>query len=264
MILLLDIGNTRVKWGILEQGALNVSEDTFPSTDIATGSDKYLAGIERPGAVFISSVAGKETGEKIKEWIIKTWNVSPNFAVSRAEYSGIRNAYVKPEQLGVDRWLAMIGAFQDYPGLDNAPKKESCGNKNTLCVIDCGSAVTIDVLTGDGDHQGGLILPGLELMRDALTEKIQISINEESENTISLFARDTRSAISGGTLYALVAAIDRIMADLRTEIKDSLICIITGGDAKDLLPLLSGEYIFRPNLVLEGLTVIANETKTIK
>ena len=264
MILLLDIGNTRVKWGILEQGALNVSEDTFPIMEIVAGLDGYLAGIERPDEVYISNVTGKETGRKIKEWVKKAWGVSPNFVVSRPESSGIRNAYVKPEQLGSDRWMAMIGAFQYCTGLDNASKKGSFDNKNTLCVIDCGSAVTIDVLTGDGEHQGGLIIPGLGMMRDGLTKKIQIAINERTENTISLFARDTRSAISGGKLYTLVAALDRIMAELRTEIKASLICIITGGDAKDLLPLLSGEYIFRPNLVLEGLVIIANETKTEK
>ena len=158
----------------------------------------------------------------------------------------------------------MIGAFQYFSGSNNVLKKESYDNNSSLCIIDCGSAVTIDVLAGDGEHQGGLIIPGLGLMRDSLTEKIQTDANVRTESTISLLARDTWSAISGGTLYTLVAAIDRITTDLRNEMKANLICIITGGDAKDLLPLLSGEYIFRPNLVLEGLAVIANETKTEK
>ena len=261
MILLIDIGNTRVKWGMLEQGTLNVSEDTFPVMEISIGLGESFARIKNPTRVFISNVAGKETGTETEEWITKTWQVTPDFVVSRSEYLGIQNAYAKPGQLGVDRWLAMIGAFQYFPDMDNSPKKESCDDISSLCIIDCGSAVTIDVLTGDGKHQGGLIVPGLHMMRDGLMEKIQINANagtEKTENTISLLARDTQSAISGGTLYTLVAAIDRITTDLRAEMEGSLICIITGGDAKDLLPLLSGEYIFRPNLVLEGLAVIAN------
>ena len=258
MILLIDIGNTRVKWGMLERGTLNVSEDTFPVMEISVGLGEFFAGIKKPVRVFISNVAGKETGTETEEWITKTWQVTPDFVVSTQEYPGIQNGYAKPGQLGVDRWLAMIGAFQYFPDMENSPKKESCDDISPLCIIDCGSAVTIDVLTGDGEHQGGLIVPGLHMMRDGLMEKIQIDANARTENTISLLARDTLSAISGGTLYTLVAAIDRITTDLRAEMEGSLICIITGGDAKDLLPLLSGEYIFRPNLVLEGLTVIAN------
>lgn len=258
MILLLDIGNTRAKWGILDRGALNVSEDTFPVMEISTGLGQFLAGIEKPTAVFVSNVAGKEAGMEIEEWMKKNWHICPDFVVSRPEHSGIRNAYAKPDQLGVDRWLAMIGAFQYFPGSDNALKNESFDNSNPLCIVDCGSAVTIDVLRGDGEHQGGLIIPGLGMMRDSLTQKLQTVVNEKIKDSISLLARDTRSAISGGTLYTLVAAIDRITTDLRAEMKASLICIITGGDAKDLLPLLSSEYIFRPNLVLEGLAIVAN------
>jgi type III pantothenate kinase len=102
-------------------------------------------------------------------------------------------------------------------------------------------------------------MPGLGLMRDSLFEHTNIKVNDEMEGDVSLLARDTGDAIAGGTLYTMIAVIDRVVADVSAELAINITRVLTGGDAHKLLPLLSGEYSHVPDLVLRGLAVIAEE-----
>lgn len=248
MILLLDIGNTRVKWGMIQDEELLVSSQSLLVENIQLGLGELLDEIEVPSEVLISNVAGNSVGKEIEGRIKKLWDLTPKFIVAESEACGVRNAYTKPEQLGVDRWLAMLAAYTQRAGLeDDLP----------ICIVDCGSAVTFDVVAVDGEHLGGLIIPGLSMMREVLNEKIQIQADVQRRGKIEKLAKDTQDAISDGTLYTLVAAIDRITGDMEKERASSVIRIITGGDAEELLPLLFGEYGLRPNLVLEGLAMMA-------
>lgn len=256
MILLLDIGNTRVKWGKLEHGKLNSAEDALKVESLITDFDKFLAGKEIPDKVLISNVAGKKTGNDAEHWIKKTWGLTPKFIVAQSEAFGVRNAYDNPDRLGADRWAVLLGVHHQS---DNYQRDSCQQEKSSVCIVDCGSAVTFDVLTGHGEHLGGLIIPGLNMMREGLKKKIQIRNNAEAGNRTALLARNTKDAISSGTLYTLVAAIDQITTNLEKETGSVLTRIITGGNAQDLLPLLSGKYGYRPNLVLEGLAVIAQK-----
>jgi type III pantothenate kinase len=250
VILLVDIGNSRIKWASLIKGKLEhagsaarAGEDNF-----AAEHDQHWRKIKKPRAVVVSNVAGAACAEALAAWTAERWQVQPRFVVAERKAFGVTNAYSKPERLGVDRWAALIAARRRFKG--------------PVCVIDAGTAVTLDVLTEQGSHQGGLIIPGLEMMRHALLERtrdIQPATEAPASGDISLLARDTRDGVNGGTLYALVAVIDRVVADVRTELGKDLTRVITGGDAETLLPLLAGTYHHHPELVLEGLAVIAEE-----
>ena len=252
MILLVDVGNSRIKWASLVKGKLEHHGAALRGKD----RDAFVADLEqhwrkmkKPGAVLVSNVAGDDYADAFAAWSLERWKLQPRFIVAEHQAFDVTNAYSNPERLGADRWAAFIAARRQAGG--------------PVCIIDAGTAVTIDVLTDRGVHQGGLIIPGLAMMRHALLEQtrdILPATAEPASGDISLLARDTQDGVNGGTLYALVAVIDRVIADVRTELDTDLTRIITGGDADTLLPLLAGHYHHHPDLVLEGLAVIAEES----
>jgi type III pantothenate kinase len=150
----------------------------------------------------------------------------------------------------VDRWLAMLAAWNLLRG--------------PVCVIDCGTALTVDALDANGQHLGGLIVPGLGMMRDSLlegTDGIAYDSSAGEESSDSLLAHSTRSGVEVGSLYALLAFIDRVMTDLQQELGDEMQCILTGGDAAELAPLLAREVLQQPQLVLDGLALLVTEAE---
>ncbi len=250
MILLIDIGNSRVKWASLQRG----KRATGHSAPRPLGSEweafaaMAWGTLRAPKKILVCNVAGQTHAEALRAWTLQHWQVEPRFILAQAAACGVRNAYTVPERLGADRWAALIAARARW--------------KTALCVVDAGTAITLDVIDADGAHLGGLILPGIEMMRRSLLERsegIRLAADTPAPGDISLLARDTRDGIDGGTLYAAVAAIDRIIADTGAALNLSLTRVITGGDAETILPLLAGPYHHVPELVLDGLAVIAEE-----
>ncbi|MEO7557480.1 MAG: type III pantothenate kinase [Gammaproteobacteria bacterium] len=245
--LLIDAGNSRIKWawldseGLRETGSCLHTEDAFFHP-----TDSIWAQVARPARIIASNVAGARFAEKLTAHAQQHWQLRPEFITPIAAAFGITNAYSEPGRLGADRWAALIAAYHSNPG--------------ACCVVDCGTAITIDALCAEGKHLGGLILPGLTMMRSALSSNTQGLANTIDEPTANLapFARDTAAAITSGGLYAVVAAIDRIVAEQCAAVKFNTL-IITGGDAARIQPLLSAEYHYEPNLVLHGLAIIARE-----
>lgn len=252
MILLVDIGNSRIKWASLTKKRLEHSGNAPRSKDpgtLAADLEQAWRKVRKPRAVVVSSVAGSAYAEALSVWTTERWQLQPRFVTAEGKAFDVTNAYSKPERLGADRWAALIATRRQLGG--------------AACIVDAGTAVTIDVISAQGVHQGGLIIPGLAMMRHALleqTEELLPATETPVSGDISLLARDTRDGVNGGTLYALVAVIDRVVADVRTELGTDLTRIITGGDAETLLPLLAGNYHHHPDLVLEGLAVIAEES----
>lgn len=246
MILLVDIGNTRIKWGWLDGEALtHLGQEIRPSGDFDSFGRTAWGALTPPQRVVVSNVAGPAAHDALVAFVGREWNITPEFVVSASAGQGVTNAYPDPQKLGTDRWAALIGA-------------RSLVGVSACLVVDAGTAITIDVLTHEGMHQGGLIIPGIEMMRRALTQDTALIGCDHPLQNLSqdLLARDTESAVNAGSLYAAIAVIDRVAADVANAIilGESL---ITGGDADTLLPLLAGHFRHEPNLVLKGLAVIA-------
>lgn len=251
MILLLDAGNSRLKWaclvgGMLQSGEALARTGSGPGDDVRALSLAW-APLPKPERVLVGSVLGREFVGALSTCTMEAWQVAVESVTPRREAHGLVNAYAEPTRLGVDRWLGLLGARSHGDG--------------AACVVDCGTAITIDAMRADGTHLGGLILPGLGLMRRMLTAGTQgIRVDTDANGngeTLLPWADDTRPALLSGTLCAAVAGIDRAVDALRAPLGGAPRCYITGGDAERLLPLLEGTYQHRPELVLEGLALIA-------
>lgn len=242
--LLCDVGNTRLKWGVLDNGRLTRT-GSQRLDDLKRGGFSALT-MKLPRDLdhaLVSNVAGAGFAARLSSVIGIHCKCEVHFARSERAAYGIQNAYRQPRRLGVDRWVAMIGAHAETRG--------------ALCVVDAGTALTIDALDRNGRHLGGQIIPGLELMGRALgSETSDIGVPAKStrdpEPGMGLFATGTRRGVRAGALNAVCGAIERaakIMreAGLRPRI------VLTGGDASRILKQLDGKILHRPHLVLQGL-----------
>lgn len=246
MILLLDIGNTCMKWAFLQEGRLEQPGSVLRGDkDFKDLAKACWHDCEAPQRVLVCNVAGPAMKKSATLWIKRHWKQDPKFIQSEAESCGVRNAYFEPKKLGADRWAALIGARHLVPG--------------PACVIDCGTAITIDALAEDGRHLGGLIIPGLALMARSLIDRAPDIHEPSSDNgsEVALFARDTDNAVTGGALYAAVSLLDRAVADVTAELGPQLAVIITGGDGERIAQLLRSQARVEPQLVLEGLAHMA-------
>jgi type III pantothenate kinase len=240
MKLYVDIGNSAVKWATeveLHAGRQHQAEsDNLP----AAIEDAWLR-LERPEAVYIASVRYQDIDSKLLTWIQQKWQLTAKFAQTRQREHGVTNGYQQPDQLGVDRWLALIAAH----ALSPLPK----------IVVDCGSATTIDAMDGTGQHIGGIILPGLRIFADCLRQNTDIPSCDVGEFK-GYFATDTASGILTGTVVAQSAAVEKLYQMLQErENMDHIQCYVTGGDAGKLTHHLNLPHQVVPGLVLNGLLI---------
>jgi type III pantothenate kinase len=242
--LLLDAGNTRLKWGLYGDGAIGRT-GRVPLAKIREQGKTALTGkLPRDvDTVIACNVAGKAFAEKLSAIIRSHTGHEVRFVRSQAMACGVSNAYRQPGRLGVDRWVAMIGA------------RAQC--TSTCLIVDAGTAVTIDALSADGRHLGGQILPGLMVMADALGKNT--SDLPKSRRSVSVvaglpdpFARSTAAAIAQGAIGAVAGAIERAVRALEQQGLSPAI-LLTGGDAALIQQSLATTVELRPNLVLEGL-----------
>ncbi len=228
MLLCLDAGNTRLKFGMREgagwrvQGALDYVE-----------FDRLAQRLPAPPARIVAcNVAGNAVRSRI-EALAAGLRAPLVWLTSSAVACGISNGYDKPQQLGADRWAALIGAHALQP--------DAC------VVVVAGTATTIDILDGQGRFLGGLILPGLALMRDALAQNT--ADLPKARGRYRTLATNTDDAIVSGALHATLGAIERV----RASQEGALACLLSGGAAVELVPQMKRPYRVIDNLVLEGL-----------
>ena len=242
--LLVDIGNTNLKWCWLEGGVLTDLQ-TMPHQQGALPdlSHRCWADSERPEAAFVANVAAPVINRQVDRWMRDNWALVPDFLVSEAESFGVKNGYDNPEQLGVDRWLTLIAAHNRYSG--------------PVCIVDSGTAITIDVIREDGQHLGGLILPGFELMRGALLEKTHIPPVHSIQNTPDILGKDTESAVASACLNAAAALVERVLIRATEKMAKQPEVLLTGSDAALLQSALTIPTQLQPDLVMSGLSVVA-------
>jgi type III pantothenate kinase len=242
-VLLVDLGNTRLKWAVLRDGRLG---QVTAVPHAADGSDApALTAWEQlavPLRVLVGSVAGPECDRALTAHSRRLWNLEPRFVRARAEALGVTNGYDSPEKLGVDRWLALLAAHADGRG--------------AACVVDCGTAVTIDVLDDAGRHRGGLIVPGLQLMGECLRTRTRIPPFAMPAARPEL-GRETGAAIANGALLAVVGAVRETRILAQRILGGTPRLVVAGGAGDAVAAALAEPSERRPDLVLEGLAALA-------
>ncbi|MCG8428262.1 MAG: type III pantothenate kinase [Chromatiales bacterium] len=241
--MLIDIGNTRIKWKFVsEEGASPVCDAAHIGEDLQALLSRQWGAEEKPDRILVSNVAGEGVAEALNRWAHQHWDMAAEFLVSPAEGCGVTNSYITPSQLGIDRWLTLIAAHQNYT--------------EPVCIVDAGTALTVDVLDQQGVHHGGLILPGLTLMRDSLQMRTKIpQVTDRAKG--SLLADNTSSAVLSASLHASVALIEKVMRQWQEEHDRKLMLVITGSDARVIADELTIAYQLEPDLVMQGLELLA-------
>lgn len=250
MILTIDIGNSRVKCALFHNNVmvrhyvfsygLETIESCLELACLPLDADK----------VIISNVAGGEVEVALTSFLDNAGCSDYQFAASQSEQCGVINAYAEYTALGVDRWLAMIAGF-------NHPDRKQ---GQAVCVVDCGTAMTFDVVDNKGRHLGGLISPGFKLMQSMLNNKTShIKVNTELGLLEDEWLSHTTSdAVGQGCARLLVGGVSSMLKQCINEQED-VFCVVTGGDGGWVADALEVKVLQEPLLVNQGLLRIACE-----
>lgn len=238
-MLLIDAGNSRVKWAMVEGGMWlqqNVLENTHaPALSVA------FAELPSPDRILISNVAGESMAQLLSV-ACAAWQCPIEFIVAQVRQCGVRNSYEHPAQLGSDRWAALIAAWHQ--------ERASC------LVVNCGTATTVDALSAEGEFLGGLILPGVDMMQSSLAagaaQLVQI------EGVWREFPRNTADATFSGSIQATIGAIRLQFEAL--AVRGNVRCLLSGGAADKVQSHLKLPSVQVDNLVLRGLQIIGQES----
>jgi type III pantothenate kinase len=246
MMLLVDIGNTRVKWATCTEGRLASQQAAAHAGWTVADWQRTLFGGAPVERVLAVTVAGAQSRDALLAAARGAGVTYLDFVAAAAQAAGVRNAYGQPHLLGADRWAAAIGAYHLAGG--------------ACCVADIGTAATIDAVDAYGQHLGGFIVPGPALMMRSLhsgTSDLAAHTAASTTGAALHFADNTRDAIERGCRIALAALVDRACADLarRGGAPPRLYC--TGGAAADVMPYVLAAHESVPDLVLQGLARIA-------
>lgn len=233
MILQLDVGNTRLKWRLLDG-----SEFVERGALVRGGMDLPRLAHE-PKQVWVASVAGEELEIVLRQRITDAWGVEPWFARSSAASCGVHNSYDHPARMGVDRWLAMLAAWNATPG--------------PVCVVDAGSALTIDFVADSGAHLGGYILPGMDSMERALlSDTDRVRFTDAARDCLQP-GRSTEAAVFNGLLLSQAGAVALAL----NRMANAGEIYYSGGNGAALQAAVDRGGMFAPELVLDGLALQA-------
>lgn len=255
MMLAIDSGNTRTKWGVFNLAGELLHEGVFVNAQTEFSVPSAWLNCER---AMIANVAGEAQAERVSAWL-KASNLKGVFLQATEQACGVSNGYTKPAQLGIDRWAALIGAWSLY--------QQAC------VVVNAGTAVTVDVLTpkehGGAQFVGGLILPGMALMQKSLmsgTANLAAKALEVKQTTDKLLPNNTADAIEQGVIRAIAGAVRTVYDELCASVKYAPQCVVTGGNAADVAQGLrtfagmDNNVAIVPHLVLRGLFELERET----
>ena len=245
MKLLMDFGNSRCKFAMQENKSINKIESiSYSDTDRLYVIKSLLDKINNLKQVIICSVLDSQINLQLERLLADYKIEQYYFLDADTESFGITLDHYNAKQLGADRLAAMIGAQEKFKG--------------TKCIIDCGTAITIDVLDSNSKHLGGVILPDVHSMQNSLLLDTNIKLNKETVG-FNVFARSTQEAIHTGCLSAVVGGIQYVINEMQTKIGLFDKIILTGGNARSLLPMLSSDAVLEPTLVLDGLMIISRK-----
>jgi len=248
MAVLVDIGNTRIKWASLEHGRLVGRGSAVHRDSLDEGIAALDAALPAKPRIIASNVAGEAVRARLEALVECRPGASLELVATSAQRFGVRCAYADPSRLGVDRWVAVLAAHH-------------AARAAAACVLNAGTAVTFDAVDAAGAHLGGLILPGANLQAAAL-DRHTSNIGPTAPaiavaRGLELLGRNTDAAVGNGAWLALAAALDRAVATVASALRAAPVVYLTGGDADALQGWLETRVELRADLVLEGLALFA-------
>ena len=244
----LDVGNSGAKWRLVKaDGSVAVRGRYCP--DDAVSREALLNCSESVARIWVASVASSDSDAELSKLLQARWGVQPWFPRSQQQTGDLINSYSEPQRMGVDRWLAMLAARER--------------SKSRLCVVDAGSALTIDLVAADGQHEGGYIIPGAALMERALlldTDRVRF---DDDVDYGLLPGRSTAEAVRHGIALAQAGALRLVLDDVGQEAgqSEALQLLFCGGGGKTLQNLVARGGGYAADLVLEGLDVMWEESR---
>lgn len=237
MLLAVDAGNTRIKWGLHDgQGWRRTA--SIPTTDVGQLVQAWTALDARPERVIVSNVAGPAVGASLTH-AVAILGVTVVPFVPRAEQAGVLNRYDMANQLGTDRWAALIAA--------RARVRGAC------VVVHVGTTMVVDALSEAGEFLGGLLVPGIDLMVESLARRIESL--RVPPGGYEAFPRNTPDALASGAIDAAAGAVAAMVRRLGARSAASPAVIVAGGAGARLLPYLPGDVQLAEHLVLDGLAI---------
>lgn len=243
MILLIDIGNTATKWGawdpsltrvdICEQGYVATADFQFKSISLP----------QIPVAVYVACVADPKIYFQLQSEIAQAWQVPVYLVRTEKDLVGLSIGYQNVDELGVDRWLNMLAAWNKY--------------KYALMVVSFGTAVTIDMINELGVHLGGVIAPSWKLMVACLTQNT-FNIEVKTNLSFELLGDSTETAVNRGAVHAELGVVQEVYGYFAKNWNSNFKCVFTGGEASEFVKHMSIPGEVSQNLVLQGLAVYAS------
>jgi type III pantothenate kinase len=250
-LLLIDAGNTRIKWARCADGRLGRSHAAAHGSWTVADFARRLFGARPPARVLVASVAGVRVRTALTQ-AARRAGVPVEFVRVPRRGGGVTVGYLEPWRLGVDRFAGLVGAHALFAGVP-------------LLVTGVGTALTLDLLGGEGRHFGGAIIPSPALMVETLlkrTQGIRRRAQGGARRALGPFGRSTRAAITQGTRFAAAAAIDRAAGEGAAHVGRRPLVVLTGGGAAEVRPLLESACVTVPDLVLLGLAALATRRAT--
>jgi type III pantothenate kinase len=256
--LLIDAGNSSLKWalclnGRLEKGEPVVYQEGTLEQQLTQAWQLIPNESLRPAKIVLANVAGQRVLDALGQWrdkalaVKEAGGVTIEVVVAQANAWGVKNSYQQPELLGADRWAALVATHHHVKG--------------NACIIDCGTTLTMDIITAEGNHMGGVIAPGWEMMQSSLVTNTNGIVSGEAD-VPELLGLSTQQAVQAGISAASVGAVKHILQRFENDMGTVFTCIVTGGGAPLMLPQLvsleyAGTFWHEPDWVLKGLAVIS-------
>ncbi|HEV7490580.1 MAG TPA: type III pantothenate kinase [Rhodanobacteraceae bacterium] len=246
MQLLIDLGNTRLKWALASSGTISARGALeHVGADIAAALENEWISLPSVRRIYVASVASLGFDVEIETFAKRRFGVDCEFLRSPATALGVRNAYPEPHRLGIDRFLALAAAHARQPGAQ--------------VLIGVGTAMTLDAIDKDGTHLGGWIVPSPLLMRESvLARTARVG---SADGRLVEFGDNSADALYSGSLYAASGAAERFCANAARQFQTWPAVVLTGGGADEIAALLPGAER-REDLTLEGLALWASAAES--
>jgi len=241
--MLVDLGNSSLQWTRVVGDTLELRNRFHHGNKPLTEKlNKAWGHLKPPKAVWLAAVANQEIQDDLKYWIEQQWSVPMHIMRTEKSSLSVVCAYTKPTDLGVDRWAAILAGYHYQP--------------QGVCVVDCGTAITLDAVRGDGLHLGGYILPGFELMEQCLLAGTAIG-EVTDDGSEGAWGNSTASCIALGVRKSIISLVESSIERLQAVGVCDPALILTGGSAKEIAALIEMDHEMREQLVLEGLFLYA-------